>query len=91
MTLSTSNFLLKYESSIHNNAFSSENVMLSESGVKYAQIMYRLQLKTVPNSFKQWCWWISMWGDNKGDGLFHWRKHYYCYFAQKWWIDVKTP
>ncbi len=39
-------FWLKYESSIHNIAFSSEKVVLSESGEKYAQIKHHLQAKT---------------------------------------------
>ncbi len=34
----TSNHCFKYESSIHNIAFSSEKVIWSESGEKYAQI-----------------------------------------------------
>ncbi len=37
------------ESSINNIAFSSEYVILSESGEKYAQIKHRLQVKTVQN------------------------------------------
>ncbi len=39
-------FRLKYESSIHNIAFSSEKVVLSESGEKYAQIKHHLQNNT---------------------------------------------
>ncbi len=38
---------LKYDSSIHNTAFSSETVVSSESGEKYAQIKDHLQEKTV--------------------------------------------
>ncbi len=38
-------FWLKYESSIHNIAFSSEKVIASESGAKYEQIKHRLQQK----------------------------------------------
>ncbi len=53
-------FRLKYKSSIHNIAFSSEKV---ESGEKYAQIKHCLQVKTVQNSR---CRWILMWEDNKG-------------------------
>jgi len=41
----------KYESSIHNIAFSSEKVPLSESGEKYSQIKHCLQDKTVLNKY----------------------------------------
>ncbi len=41
----TSCLQLKYKSSIHNIAFSSENVTFSESGEKYAQIKHHLQVK----------------------------------------------
>ncbi len=43
-------FRLKYESIIHNNAFSSKKVVSSEWGEKYAQIKHRLQVKIVQNS-----------------------------------------
>ncbi len=36
-------FWLKYKSSIHSIAFSSEKVISSESGEKYAQIKHHLQ------------------------------------------------
>ncbi len=42
-------FQQKYESSII--AFSSEKVVLSESGEKCAQIEHHLQVKTVPKQF----------------------------------------
>ncbi len=63
-TFLTSNcrFWLKYESSNYNIAFSSEKVILSESG-EYAQIKHCLQVKTVLNKI---CWWILMWEDNRG-------------------------
>ncbi len=38
-------FQLKHESSVYNIAFSSEKLILSESGEKYAQIKHRLQAK----------------------------------------------
>ncbi len=38
-------FQLKYNSIIHNNASSSEKVILPESGEKYAQIKHSLQVK----------------------------------------------
>ncbi len=44
---------LKYESSIQNIAFSSEKVVLSESGEEYGQIKHCLQVKTVQNVFTQ--------------------------------------
>ncbi len=40
---------LKYKSSIHNINFSSEKVIVSESGEKYAQIKHHLQSKMVDN------------------------------------------
>ncbi len=50
---------LKYESCIHNIAFSSETIFfLSESGEKYAQVKQLLHVKTVQNNSKQMCWWI---------------------------------
>ncbi len=45
---------------IHNIAFSSEKVVSSESGEKYAQIKHRLQVKTVHTSSKQIWRWILM-------------------------------
>ncbi len=69
-------FCLKYESIDHNNTSSIEKVVWSESGEKSAQIKHRLQSKTVQNSSKQICGWILMW-ETTGDGLFHWRKHFY--------------
>ncbi len=60
----------KYES-IHNIAFSSENVVSSESGEKYAQVKHQLQVKTVQNSSEQKCWWILMWKNNRW-----WTGHY---------------
>ncbi len=49
-----------FKSSIHNIAFSGENVILSESGEKYAQIK---QERTVQNCSRQI--WIMMWEDNR--------------------------
>ncbi len=57
--------MAKYEFSIYKNAFSSENVVSSESEEKYANIKHCLQAKTVKNA-KQTCWWIFMWGDSRG-------------------------
>ncbi len=48
------------KSSNYNIAFSSEEVILSDLGEKYAQIKHRLQVKTVQNCSKQKCWWILM-------------------------------
>ncbi len=42
-------FQLKYESSIHLIAFSSEYLVLLESGERHAQIKHRLHAKTVQN------------------------------------------
>ncbi len=47
-------FYPKCESSIHNIAFSSENVFLSVSGGEYAQTEHRLQAKTVLNKYVMW-------------------------------------
>ncbi len=55
--------MLKYESYIHNIALSSEKVVLSESGAKYAQIKHCLQVKQ--NRSKQICRWILVWEDNR--------------------------
>ncbi len=41
------NFKLRYESSVHNIVFSSENVISSESEEKYAEIKHNLQVQTV--------------------------------------------
>ncbi len=40
-------FQLKYESSIHNIAFSNIKVISSESGEKYAHIKHHLQAKNI--------------------------------------------
>ncbi len=45
-------FRLKYDSSIHNIAFSTEKAVSSETGEKYAQTQHHLQAKKVQNSFK---------------------------------------
>ncbi len=63
-------FQRKYESSIYNIAFSSENIISAESGEKYAQIKQK-QSKAVLIK----CQWILMWEDNRQ--LFHWRRRYY--------------
>ncbi len=57
-------FWSKYESSIHNNAASSDKVAWSESGEKSAQIKHRLQAKAALNKCVAGFWW-----DNR-DGLF---------------------
>ncbi len=62
-----------YKFSIHNIAFSSENIILSELGVK--QIKHRPQAKTV-----LYYWWILVW-ETTGDGLFHCRKRYYGFWT----------
>jgi len=54
----------KYKLSVYIIAFSSEKVVFSEAGEKYAQVKYLLQAKTVKNISKQIYWWIL-------------RKHYY--------------
>ncbi len=79
--LSTSNlcFRLKYESSIHDNAFSSENVALPEWGEKSAQIKHHLQALNIS---KLICWWIVMWEDNR---RWKWRK---CYYGLIFWTEV---
>ncbi len=58
-----------------------KKTVLSESAEESAQIKHRLQAKTVQNSSKQLCGWILMW-ETTGDGLFHWRKHYYGLWTQ---------
>ncbi len=65
-------FQVKYESIIHNNAFTSKNVMSPDSGEKYAQ-MYCLQIKTALHKYASGFWCERM----TSDGLSHWRKHYY--------------
>ncbi len=57
--------MLKCESFVIVIPFSSEKVVLSESGEKYTQIKHCLQVKTVQNSTKQICKWILMWEDNR--------------------------
>ncbi len=51
-------------SSIHNIAFSSEKVIVSESGEKYAQVKHRLQAKIVKYVGGFWCdkreWTVSL-------------------------------
>ncbi len=68
-------------SSIHNVAFSSEKVILSESG----EICTYQALFTSENSPKHICVWILIWKDNR-TWTFHWRKCYYglwtCIFAR---------
>ncbi len=78
--LSTSNlcFRLKYESSIHDNAFSSENVALPEWGEKCAQIKHHLQALNIS---KLICCWIVMWEDNR---RWKWRKCYGLIF----WTEI---
>ncbi len=85
-------FWLKYQSSSHNIAFSSEKVILSESGEKYAQIKHHLQAKTVQNSSKQICL-ILIWENNNMMDFFTGRiiiMDYEWYFGQKRQFKVKT-
>ncbi len=53
-------FHQKYESSIHNIAFSSEKALSSELGEKYEQIKHRLHAKTAVNKYV-----CVMWEDNR--------------------------
>ncbi len=57
---------------VHNIAFSSEKVNLSESGEKYAQIKHSLHPTKVLNKpvGRFWC------DRTTGDRLFHWWKRY---------------
>ncbi len=62
-------FQLKYDSSVHNNVFSREKVVSSESGEKYAQIKHSFFFFRSNTGF---C------GERTtGDGLFHKRTCYY--------------
>ncbi len=79
---------LKYESYIH--VFSSEKVVSSESGEKYADIKHYLQAKTAQNSSKQICWWILMSEDNREWTFSHWRKRYYGLWTYVLATNVKT-
>ncbi len=84
-------FQLKYEFTILNIAFSKENVLLSESGEKYAQINKCLQAKT-----NMWVYF-----DVKGQQLMDFSFLFLLekamlwimdmYFGQKWWFKVQTP
>ncbi len=82
-------FHQKYESSIHNIAFSSEKAVSSELGEKYAQIKHCLHAKTVVNKYVcvLWC------ERTTGDVLFHWRKHHYgswtCILARRDILKLK--
>ncbi len=60
------------KSSFHNIAFSSENLILSESGEKYAQSKPVLQVKTIKNMSEQICRWILMLEDNYRWWTFSW-------------------
>ncbi len=63
-------FQLKYDSSVHNNVFSREKVVSSESGEKYAQIKHCF--------FFFFRWSTGFWCERTtGDGLFHQRTCYY--------------
>ncbi len=63
-------------SSIHNIAFSSEKVVSSESGEKYAQIEHLLQVKQSKTALNKYV--SGFWCERTTrDGLFHWRKCYY--------------
>ncbi len=64
---------LTYESSVHNIAVSSGNVVLSESDKKCTQIKHILQTKTVIYIYVGGFWCESA----TWDGFLHWRKHYY--------------
>ncbi len=73
---------------IYNIAFSSEKVISSESGEKYAQLKHRIQAKTVLNKCKGGFWCES----TTEDGLFQeallWIME--SHFRQKWHFKVKT-
>ncbi len=70
-------FWAKYESSIQNIAFSSEKVILSESGEKYTQIEHYLQvyvnspnqLNMLVDFYMRGQQWMNFFTD--------WKKHYY--------------
>ncbi len=64
---------LKYESSIHNIAFSSEKVISSESGQKYAQIKQTW--------FQNRGWTFSL--EEALLEIMDW------YFGKKWWFETK--
>ncbi len=81
-------FQRKYESSIYNIAFSSENIISAESGEKYALIKHRLQAKTVLNN-------VSMDFDvRRQQATFSLEETLLWimnkYFPQKWWFKFKT-
>ncbi len=83
-------FQLKYDSSVHNNVFSREKVVSSESGEKYAQIKQCFFLFIF---FFQMKHWILMWEDNRGwafspeDVLLLIME---LYFGQKWPFNVRS-
>ncbi len=58
---------------IHNTAFSTEKVIWSESGEKYAQSKHFLQAKTDLNKYVG----EFLCERTTSDGLSHWRKSYY--------------
>ncbi len=83
--------LLKCESCNHIIAFSSEKVVLSASGEKYAPIKHCLQVKTVQKHSKQICWGILM---RRQQGIFQYRKWYYrlwsCILAGSGGLKLKS-
>ncbi len=72
-------FWIKYESSIHNIALSSEVVLFTST-------------KRVKNHSNQICWWILMWEDI-GGWTFSLEEAFLCiknsYLSQKWRFKVK--
>ncbi len=71
---------VKFESSIHNIVFSTENVIMSESGEKYAQTKHMMFL-TSENSPKRILGHIFMWEGNRGWGLFNGGNHIMDYWT----------
>ncbi len=82
-------FWLKYESIIHNIAFSvGKKVFWSESGEKSAQIKQRLQDKTVQNSSKQICCWI--WCERQQEMDLFTGGRVIMDFSRKWQFEIKN-
>ncbi len=77
-------FWLKYSSSIHNIAFSSEKVVYC---LNQERNMHRLSTvykqKKVQNCSKPMCRWILMWENNRGWTFFLWGKVMFMDFYQK--------
>ncbi len=80
--LLSSFFQLKYESSIHNIAFFSENAISSESREKYAQIKHKQKpLKQYVSGF--WC------EKATEDDFFYWesKKRKMLYYGLIFWLE----